>query len=55
MAINQDSGVEKIKRFIIALQAACQKFSKKHCSENNRKVRREAWQSGILVKFLAFQ
>ena len=42
MAINQDSGVEKIKRFIIALQAACQKFSKKHCSENNRKVRREA-------------
>lgn len=42
MAINQDSGVEKIELFIIALQAACQKFPKKHCSENNRKVRREA-------------
>lgn len=42
MAINQDSGVEKIELFIIALQAASPKFSKKHCSENNRKVRREA-------------
>lgn len=42
MAINQDSGVEKIELFIIAPQAAPQKFSKKHCSENNRKVRREA-------------
>lgn len=41
MATSQDSGVEKIELFIIALQAAPQNFSKKHCSENNRKVRRE--------------
>lgn len=41
MAINQDSGVEKIELFIIAPQAAPQKFSKKNCSANNRKVRRE--------------
>ena len=41
MATSQDSGVEKIELFIIALQAAPQKFSRKHCSENNRKVRRE--------------